>query len=111
MPSKTETPVWEYLHRALDLLMPLISFLGRPNTRTFGETTRGQITGVATHELEDGAILGIAGSVAADRTGRVYTAAISPDEPVAVDWFRYARPDDPVIDAARHWLREQLVRL
>ncbi|MBL8165168.1 MAG: hypothetical protein JNJ61_24515 [Anaerolineae bacterium] len=87
--------------------MTLIAFRGRPNTRTFGATTSGEITGVAMHELDDGALLGIAESVAADRTGHIYYEAIAPDEPVAVDWLRYAGNDDPVIAAARRWLNER----
>jgi carboxyl-terminal processing protease len=85
--------------------MTLISFLGRPNTRTFGEVTQGQITGVATHDLADGSILGIAESIPADRTGREYHQAITPDELVPVDWFRYGTEDDPVLATGLRWLR------
>lgn len=88
--------------------MTLISFRGRPNTRTFGSTTSGEITGVAIHELEDGALLGIAESIAADRTGHEYHTAIEPDEPLQIDWFRYGKEDDPVIGAAKAWLRTKL---
>ena len=87
--------------------MTLISFLGRPNTRTFGATTSGEITGVATHELEDGALLGIAESIPADRTGRRYEAAIPADEPLEVDWYRCGADDDPLIQAAIQWLKNR----
>jgi hypothetical protein len=60
---------------------------------------------VAMHELDDGALLGITESAAADRTGHVYHEAIAPDEAVAVDWLRYGTDDDPVIMAARRSLR------
>lgn len=88
--------------------MTLIAFLGRPNTRTFGAPTGGDITGVATHELEDGSLLGIAEGVAADRTGRAYFESIQPDERVAVDWRRLGKPDDPMITAAAAWLRRMI---
>lgn len=84
--------------------MTLISFLGRPNTRTFGATTSGEITGVATHELEDGALLGIAESIPEDRTGRRYEAGIPADEPMPIDWFKCGADDDPLIQAASYWI-------
>lgn len=85
--------------------MTLISFLGRPNTRAFGAPTTGEITGVAMHELEDGALLGIAESISADRLGRRYETAITADEPLVIDWYRCGADDDPVIAAAVDWLR------
>jgi carboxyl-terminal processing protease len=88
--------------------MTLISFLGRPNLRTFGEPTTGQVTAVATTDLEDGAVLGIAEFICADRTGKIYKNAIAPDEAVKVDWYRYGKPDDPVIRAAVRWLQTRL---
>lgn len=90
--------------------MTLISFLGRPNLRTFGETTTGEITAVAIHELQDGALLGIAESICADRSGRLYAEAIQPDEAIRVNWYRYGKNDDPVIQAAVDWLQTQLKR-
>jgi len=69
-----------------------------------GETTTGEVTGGVMHDLEDGAILGIAESASADRTGCVYAEAIAPDEPLSVDWRRYGQADDLVI-AAVAWLK------
>lgn len=88
--------------------MTLVAFRGRPNLRTFGEATEGLTTAVAMHNLEDGAILGIAESVPADRTGYIYDSKIQPDEPIAIDWRRCGSPDDPVMQAAVAWLREQI---
>ncbi len=91
--------------------MTLISFLGRPNTRSFGEKTIGQITAVGMYDLEDGAILGIAESLAADRTNQVYPEAIIPDEILPIDWYRYGQADDPLIVAAIQWLQTQTAKI
>ncbi len=88
--------------------MTLIAFRGRPRTRTFGARSSGEITGVAIHELSDGALLGIAESIAADRSGQSYASAIEPDEPVSVDWLRCDSPADPVLNAAKAWLQAEL---
>lgn len=85
--------------------MTLIALRGRKNTRTFGETTTGNVTGVAMHELKDGSILGIAESIAADRTAHAYVSIIKPDEAVEVDWHKLNKDDDPVVAAAVKWLR------
>lgn len=87
--------------------MTLVAFLGRPNTRTFGESSAGLTTAVGMEELEDGAILGLAMSVCADRSGRVYSGVVAPDEQVSIDWLRYGLDADPVIVAAAEWLSAQ----
>lgn len=84
--------------------MTLVSFLGRPNLRTFGQPSEGLTTAVAMHDLADGAILGIAESVVADRTGKTYDGKIAPDEIAETDWTCYATPQDPVVAAALKWL-------
>jgi carboxyl-terminal processing protease len=87
--------------------MTLVAFLGRPKTRTFGQTTEGVTTAIYMHTLEDGAILGIAESVCADRTGKTYDSVIEPDEKVSIEWQHYGTLDDPVIKAAAEWLEGQ----
>jgi carboxyl-terminal processing protease len=57
-----------------------ISFIGRPNTRFFGEATYGFTTGNIGVPLEDKAILVITSSEMADRNAKTY-AKIRPDEP------------------------------
>jgi carboxyl-terminal processing protease len=58
----------------------LISFLGLPNVRTFGEPTGGYATGNDGIDLPDGARLVLTCSKEADRLGRVYdNTPIPPD--------------------------------
>jgi carboxyl-terminal processing protease len=83
----------------------LVSFLGRPATRTFGAATAGIPTGVRSIRMVDGALLAVAGSVLEDRLGRSYDGPIEPDEPVRV-LFPFS-DEDPVLDAAVEWLTAQ----
>lgn len=81
--------------------MVVISFVGRPDTRIFGEHTRGVTTGTEVHELPDGALVVIAATRSQDRGGHVYDAGVEPDVPMV------AFPEgegDPIIDAASDWL-------
>lgn len=57
-----------------------ISFVGRPNTRSFGVPTCGASTANAPFFLSDGAGLNLTVSTMADRTGKAYGAAVVPDE-------------------------------
>ena len=75
----------------------LISFIGRPNTRVFGTPSCGLSTGVAGLTMRDGAVLWLARSLMADRTGRQYGGAVLPDETItdqsqliarAVQWLQ-----------------------
>jgi hypothetical protein len=60
-----------------------IAFRGRPDTRSFGASTRGLSTSNATHRLSDGAMIVLTEGVDADRTGQQYGDALAPDEPIA----------------------------
>ncbi len=89
--------------------MTLVAFRGRPNLRTFGEATEGLMTAVAMRELDDGAVLGIAESIPADRTGTVYNGKLDPDQEVRIDWLHYGpSANDPVIQAAVAWLKDHI---
>jgi C-terminal processing protease CtpA/Prc len=88
----------------------LAAFLGRPDTRTFGQKTAGLATLNIDYRLGDGAILVITVTTTEDRLGRRYdNTPIPPD--VLVDSSQYEMTgdpaDDPVIRAARQWIREQ----
>jgi carboxyl-terminal processing protease len=88
----------------------LISFRGRPNTRTFGEPTAGVPTSMSGTVLSDGALLAVASARSSDRTGRVYefNERIQPDEyvtPTSPIW--QGTDADPVLAAAGKWLRTQ----
>lgn len=88
----------------------LAAFLGRPDTRTFGEKTAGLATGNIAFWLGDGALLVVTATATEDRLGRRYdNTPIPPD--VLVDFNQSEMTgdpaDDPVIRAARQWIREQ----
>jgi carboxyl-terminal processing protease len=78
-----------------------IAFIGRPNTRSFGQRTRGLTTSNDQFRLSDGAILNLSVSAFADRNGGVYPDGIDPDEPTV------AVAAEPIPTAARHWLLAQ----
>lgn len=88
----------------------LAHFLGRPDTRTFGEKTAGLATGNLPFFLGDGAVLAVTMTATEDRLGRRYdNTPIPPD--VLVDFNQSEMigdpADDPVIRAASQWIREQ----
>jgi C-terminal processing protease CtpA/Prc len=77
----------------------LVSFLGRPNTRQFGETTCGLSTSRGAFTLFDGARLYISTFHLADRDRVRYGQSIVPDNPavdmaeavqLAIDWLLQA---------------------
>jgi hypothetical protein len=78
-----------------------LAFIGRPNTRTFGQASAGATTGNSPFFLSDGAILNLAITRMIDRNGDVYDGKIEPD----------ARTDsedpDVAVDGARKWLISQ----
>jgi C-terminal processing protease CtpA/Prc len=81
----------------------VISFIGRPNTRTFGGSSAGYTTGNDEFELSDGAYIFLTTVIDADRTGKVYRSVIVPD--VRVDGNNYI--PGPIPAEALQWLREQ----
>lgn len=85
----------------------LISFRGRPDTRTFGEPSAGMHTGNTGTDLSDGAVLSVTNGRNLDRTGRSYESAIPPDESVAVNAALQGTDNDPVLQAAVRWLKAQ----
>ncbi|MCQ0023084.1 S41 family peptidase [Streptomyces somaliensis DSM 40738] len=84
-----------------------IAFRGRPATRTFGSPTRGIPTGIAPRELPDGAVLGVAQSRIADRTGRSYEGPLQPDEEVPVVREDTGTGGDRALTTAARWLERQ----
>jgi C-terminal processing protease CtpA/Prc len=86
-----------------------VSFVGRPNTRSFGEPTRGQTTGNSSIELTDGAVMAVTTSIYADRNGKRYGGKVTPDEPLTpVSRAATTLQDDALIEAAIKWLDKQL---
>lgn len=82
----------------------LISFKGIPNVRQFGHPTRGLTTGNDEYPMSDGALLVLTTTRDADRTGRVYTGSVAPDEGAETDWVHYGTEADPVVLAAMRWI-------
>jgi len=77
-----------------------IAFRGNPNTRSFGQRTRGLATGNSSFALSDGATIVLTMVIDADRNGQVYEEGVPPD--VVTD----AAEDGPPM-AARRWLLDQ----
>jgi carboxyl-terminal processing protease len=57
-----------------------MAFEGRPNTRIFGETTMGDVTGNTAYALPDDAHIAVSMSRALDRNKHVYRDGVAPDE-------------------------------
>jgi C-terminal processing protease CtpA/Prc len=85
----------------------LVSFQGRPNTRTFGTRTHGYTTANQTFDLPDGALMLLAVGPLADRTGTAYSGGIRPDVTVQRPDSVAAMAEDPAVQAARSWLAKQ----
>jgi C-terminal processing protease CtpA/Prc len=60
----------------------IISFIGRPLTRTFGVPTCGLTTGNSAFLLADQAVLNLATAIEADRSMTKYGGRIVPDETI-----------------------------
>jgi carboxyl-terminal processing protease len=80
-----------------------MAFMGRPATRLFGQPSGGFTTGNELIPLSDGAELNLAVYAEADRTRRLHTGPLVPDEIVP------ATPAGPdaTLQAASAWLRQQ----
>ena len=74
----------------------VISFIGRPDTRSFGDRTCGLSTANAPYPMSDGATLNITEAVMADRARTTYGYSVQPDETM---------PIDQVVERAVTWLR------
>lgn len=74
----------------------VVSFIGRPDTRSFGDRTCGLSTANAPYPMSDGATLNITEATMADRARTRYGYAIQPDESV---------PTSQVVERAVAWLR------
>ncbi|MGN5636428.1 S41 family peptidase [Streptomyces sp. AC154] len=75
-----------------------IAFRGRPDTRTFGEATKGVPTANAPYRLSDGALVILTVAREADRTGHLYHGPLEPDVKV---------PENEAPAAAAEWLGKQ----
>ena len=82
----------------------LISFIGNPNTRTFGQPSWGLTTGNGGFDLKDSARMMIASTMMADRNGKIYRGRIEPDQLIEQN---RSEKDDQVIRAAINWLKSK----
>jgi carboxyl-terminal processing protease len=80
----------------------VVALRGRPETKSFGQSTGGLSTANRTITLSDGATLLLTVSRFADRHRNVYGEAIEPDEFVHAD-----TPEEQLLEAARAWLLRQ----
>lgn len=88
----------------------LIAFIGRPDTRTFGEPTSGAATVPQYFAFSDGAGVVLAAAWMADRNGGTYDAEVQPDELVENEGPLYsgtALEDDEILLAALAWLGQE----
>lgn len=81
-----------------------LAFVGRPNTRRFGDKTGGFTTANQLFWLFDGTQFGLAVSAMTDRNGEIYPTGLAPDEVIPIDWAAFGTEQDPVIAAAIDWL-------
>jgi len=85
----------------------LAAFIGRPDTRTFGQRSFGLASANSGYRLADGTNLVITVGMMTDRQGRTYPDGFAPDEPVAAGPGLETDPDDAVVEAAKTWLGRQ----
>jgi C-terminal processing protease CtpA/Prc len=84
----------------------MLSFRGRPHTRSFGQPTAGQSTANQGISLPDGAALALTTGLMADRHRNLASGAIEPDERVKLpDLVKLE--DDTAVAAATAWLQAQ----
>lgn len=82
----------------------LLSFVGRPQTRSFGAGTFGVSTVNTVLPLSDGASIALTVGVQADRSGQIYGSVIAPDQVVPAAASRATLEEEDAVTAARSWL-------
>jgi carboxyl-terminal processing protease len=114
-PDSTTLPVAVLISRQTGSAAEAVAlgFVGRPNTKTFGDRTAGLTTANVAIPLRDGAELALAVSEMTDRNGKTYPMHIEPDEfTTAIPPRRSANnaeelQDDKTAQAAIAWLGSQ----
>jgi carboxyl-terminal processing protease len=84
-----------------------VSFIGRPNTRSFGGSTLGLTTFNVMRALPDSALIAVTNAAFIDRNGQAYDGPIAPDQPVEFDWATVGTENDAALNAAVTWLSSQ----
>jgi carboxyl-terminal processing protease len=80
----------------------MLAFVGRPDVRSFGESTAGFASSNTSVPLRDGATMLVTSSYPRDRLGRTYPLQLEPDEAVPA-----SDEGDAVLRRAVVWLRLQ----
>jgi carboxyl-terminal processing protease len=114
-PDSTKLPIAVLISRQTGSAAEAVAlgFVGRPNTKTFGDRTAGGTTANVEIPLRDGAKLALAVSEMTDRNGRTYPMHIEPDEfTTAIPPRRSANnaeelQDDKTAQLAIAWLGSQ----
>jgi hypothetical protein len=82
--------------------MTATSFIGKANTKFFGQATGGYTSGNAPYNLSDGSVLLLAVSYTADRNKKEYKGKIQPDIVVKEN-----EGEDTTLKAAQNWFLEK----
>ncbi len=85
----------------------VIAFVGRRNSRTFGEPTVGVTSANVGISLSDGAFVMVTHSYDTDRSGKLYDGPLVPEAAITTDWTTFGTGADPVLTAAQSWLDGQ----
>jgi len=80
-----------------------ISFIGKTNTKLFGQTSGGYTSANDTYKLKDGSYLTLAISIEADRKMKLYPSGITPDVIVKDDVDKNV---DACLETAKKWILE-----
>jgi hypothetical protein len=81
-----------------------ISFIGKSNTKLFGQHSAGLTTANSTFNLRDGSLLALADGVEADRNMKIYHRGIDPDVVVKDDTDKRI---DACLETAKKWILEK----
>jgi len=82
-----------------------ICFIGKSNSKFFGEPSAGLTTGNSDFKLKDGATLFLTTVIDADRNFKKYGDKIYPDYQISFSDKSYDENDDPVIISAINWIK------
>jgi carboxyl-terminal processing protease len=83
----------------------VVSFIGRPNTRSFGDSSGGQSSAINGYPLSDGAVIGLTVANDMDRLGNEYGGKIKPD--VVVSFETDSNIPGAIPNEAIQWLQAQ----
>lgn len=86
----------------------VIAFRCRERVKQFGSKTRGLTTANNGFELSDGSLIALTVSTFADGCGTTYGGTLNPDYEVGQSEAAVPSVEDPAVEAAVEWLKEEL---